>query len=124
MARQFPRQTPVAQAILVLFTDCLRACSCREWKAACRASWSPPGLDAERGAFARTVTVAGLLIAAIWLFAMSRWILSDSVVPWDSKNQFYAFYRFLASSLHAAAPRRSGIRITMAAIRPLPIRSR
>jgi hypothetical protein len=32
---------------------------------------------------------------------MSRWVLSDSVVPWDSKNQFYAFYRFLASSLEA-----------------------
>lgn len=57
--------------------------------------------DAERNAFARAVTVAGLLIAAIWLVAMSRWILTDSVVPWDSKNQFYAFYRFLASSLHA-----------------------
>ena len=28
--------------------------------------------------------------------AESRWILTDTVVPWDSKNQFYAFFRFLA----------------------------
>ena len=34
---------------------------------------------------------------------MSRWILTDSVVPWDSKNQFYAFYRFLASALESGA---------------------
>ena len=56
-------------------------------------------LWAKRSAFARTLIVAGLLIGAIWLVAMSRWILTDSVVPWDSKNQFYAFYRFLASAL-------------------------
>ncbi len=55
----------------------------------------------ERDAFARTLTVAGLLIGAVWLVAMSRWILTDSVVPWDSKNQFYAFYRFLASALES-----------------------
>jgi hypothetical protein len=54
-----------------------------------------------RGALARTLIVASLVIGAIWVLAMSRWILSDSVVPWDSKNQFYAFYRFLASSLEA-----------------------
>jgi hypothetical protein len=55
----------------------------------------------ERGAFARTLAVAGLVIGAIWLVAMSRWTLTDSVVPWDSKNQFYAFYRFLASALES-----------------------
>jgi hypothetical protein len=46
----------------------------------------------------------GLLLAAIgvvWLIAASRWIASGTVVPWDSKNQFFAFFRFLASSLHA-----------------------
>lgn len=57
----------------------------------------------KRSAFARTLTVAGVLIGAIWLLAMSRWILTDSVVPWDSKNQFYAFYRFLASALETGA---------------------
>lgn len=32
-----------------------------------------------------------------------QWWLNDLVVPWDSKNQFYAFFRFLASSLHSGA---------------------
>lgn len=40
-------------------------------------------------------------IGAIWLVAACRWVWADSVVPWDSKNQFYAFFRFLAESLHA-----------------------
>jgi hypothetical protein len=39
-------------------------------------------------------------IAAIWLVAASRWIVTDTVVPWDAKNQFYAFFRFLASTIH------------------------
>src|SRR5262245_3510317 len=56
---------------------------------------------AKRSAFARTLTIAGPVVVAIWLVAMSRWILTDSVVPWDSKNQFYAFYRFLASAFEA-----------------------
>src|SRR6266446_857887 len=42
-------------------------------------------------------------IGAIWLIAASRWIVTDTVVPWDSKNQFYAFFRFLASALHSGA---------------------
>jgi hypothetical protein len=60
---------------------------------------TPTQAGAERGAFARTLIVAALVIGAIWLVAMSRWILTDTVVPWDSKNQFYAFYRYLASAL-------------------------
>src|SRR5436190_9267396 len=40
-------------------------------------------------------------IAAIWLVAASRWIVTDTVVPWDAKNQFYAFFRFLASAIHS-----------------------
>jgi hypothetical protein len=40
-------------------------------------------------------------IFAIWAVAASRWIVTDTVVPWDAKNQFYAFFRFLASTLHA-----------------------
>jgi hypothetical protein len=43
------------------------------------------------------------VIAALWLVAASRWIVTDTVVPWDSKNQFYAFFRFLAASIHAGA---------------------
>ncbi len=45
------------------------------------------------------VSLAGA--GAIWLIAVARWYLDDSVVPWDSKNQFYAFFRFLADSVHA-----------------------
>ncbi len=37
----------------------------------------------------------------MWLVAALRWPLTDGVVPWDSKNQFFAFFRFLAESLHA-----------------------
>ena len=58
---------------------------------------------AERSAFARTLIIASSVVVAVWLLAMSRWILTDSVVPWDSKNQFYAFYRFLASALESGA---------------------
>lgn len=43
------------------------------------------------------------LIGVIWLAALGRWITTDTVVPWDSKNQFYAFFRFLAAALHAGA---------------------
>jgi membrane protein YfhO len=42
-----------------------------------------------------------LAIAAIWLLAASRWIATDTVVPWDAKNQFYAFFRFLATAIHS-----------------------
>jgi hypothetical protein len=41
------------------------------------------------------------VITAVWLVAASRWIMTDTVVPWDSKNQFYAFFRFLAASIHS-----------------------
>lgn len=39
-------------------------------------------------------------ITGAWLVAMCRWWLTDSVVPWDSKNQFFAFFQFLAASIH------------------------
>src|SRR5439155_15740937 len=51
----------------------------------------------------RQLIAACGLIGGIWLLAASRWILTDTVVPWDSKNQFYAFFRFLASALHSGA---------------------
>jgi hypothetical protein len=41
-----------------------------------------------------------LAITAVWLLAASRWIVTDTVVPWDAKNQFYAFFRFLALALN------------------------
>ncbi|MDB5610103.1 MAG: hypothetical protein JWP25_7003 [Bradyrhizobium sp.] len=40
-------------------------------------------------------------VTAVWLVAVSRWIVRDAVVPWDSKNQFYAFFRFLSATLRA-----------------------
>lgn len=48
----------------------------------------------------RLFAVGGLVVG-IWVIAASRWIVTDTVVPWDSKNQFYAFFRFLASAIHA-----------------------
>ena len=42
-----------------------------------------------------------LVISAIWLIAAGRWIATDTIVPWDAKNQFYAFFRFLATSIHS-----------------------
>ncbi|MPZ39791.1 MAG: hypothetical protein GEU95_17380 [Rhizobiales bacterium] len=63
------------------------------------ALWAKVG--SEHTAFTHTLVGAGLLIGAIWLVAMTRWIVTDRVVPWDSKNQFYAFYRFLASALES-----------------------
>ena len=41
-----------------------------------------------------------LAITAVWLLAASRWVITDTVVPWDAKNQFYAFFRFLALALN------------------------
>ncbi len=43
------------------------------------------------------------MVTAIWLAAAATWIVGDTVVPWDSKNQFYAFFRFLADALHTGA---------------------
>lgn len=42
-------------------------------------------------------------VVAVWALAASRWIVGDAVVPWDSKNQFYPFFRFMASALDAGA---------------------
>lgn len=52
---------------------------------------------------ARAFAVAAAWVTAIWLAAAATWIVGDTVVPWDSKNQFYAFFRFLADSLHSGA---------------------
>ena len=43
------------------------------------------------------------MVTAIWLAAAATWMVGDTVVPWDSKNQFYAFFRFLADALHTGA---------------------
>lgn len=41
------------------------------------------------------------MVVALWGAMVLRWVLTDTVIPWDSKNQFYAFFRFLGDSLHA-----------------------
>lgn len=82
-----------------------------------------PARAASRGAsifFASSVRVAGLwrtvaaspraglavallAVTLVWTAAWMQWWLNDLVVPWDSKNQFYAFFRFLASAIHSGA---------------------
>ncbi len=52
---------------------------------------------------ARAFLIAASIVAAIWLAAAATWVAGDTVVPWDSKNQFYAFFRFLADALHSGA---------------------
>jgi hypothetical protein len=51
---------------------------------------APPAGGAPRDGWHSLAASLGL-IGAVWLLAVSRWIVADKVVPWDSKNQFYAF---------------------------------
>ncbi|MBY0613203.1 MAG: hypothetical protein K2P80_13570, partial [Beijerinckiaceae bacterium] len=37
-------------------------------------------------------------VCLFWAAAALRWPLSEMVVPWDSKTQFYAFFRFLGKA--------------------------
>jgi hypothetical protein len=47
------------------------------------------------------LTISIGFVTVVWLAAVSRWIVRDAVVPWDSKNQFYVFFRFLSATLRA-----------------------
>ena len=60
-----------------------------------------PDVAAEERSRLRGLAFVLLAVAALWLLAASRWITTDTVVPWDAKNQFYAFFRFLAAAIHA-----------------------
>lgn len=40
------------------------------------------------------------LVFLVWVIAAAQWSLNSLVVPWDSKNQFYAFLRFLAEAIN------------------------
>ena len=42
-------------------------------------------------------------VTIVWFAALMQWTLHDLVVPWDSKNQFYAFYRFMAEAIHSGS---------------------
>jgi len=62
-----------------------------------------PWPDRLRSALSRPSATLVLTLAAItlvWTAAWMQWWLNDLVVPWDSKNQFYAFFRFLAGAIH------------------------
>jgi hypothetical protein len=49
--------------------------------------------------------VAFGLILAVWALAAAVWPLTGSVVPWDSKNQFYPTLRYLGAALaHGELP--------------------
>lgn len=49
--------------------------------------------------------VALALILCVWALATAVWPLTGSVVPWDSKNQFYPTLRYLGAALaHGELP--------------------
>jgi hypothetical protein len=47
-----------------------------------------------------TLVLTLTAITLVWTAAWMQWWLNDLVVPWDSKNQFYAFFRFMAGAIH------------------------
>ena len=47
----------------------------------------------------RTTLLSLAAVAGIATLAVSMWIATGTVVPWDSKNHFYAMYRFLGDAL-------------------------
>jgi hypothetical protein len=64
---------------------------------------SPSRLDQLRsllGSGPARLALTFAAIALVWAAAWLQWWLNDLVVPWDSKNQFYAFFRFLAGAIH------------------------
>ncbi|MEE1613858.1 YfhO family protein [Microvirga sp. CF3016] len=53
----------------------------------------------------RQALTAFALIVAAWALAAAIWPLTGTVVPWDSKNQFYPTLRYLGSALaHGELP--------------------
>jgi hypothetical protein len=65
-----------------------------------------PGSSASPVAWSRreTLLAFGLILAA-WALAVSVWPLTGTVVPWDSKNQFYPTLRYLGTALaHGELP--------------------
>ncbi|MGH6851346.1 MAG: YfhO family protein, partial [Methylocella sp.] len=62
-------------------------------------------LEAENGHSAQAWTRSALRLAVLSLvifcaLAQAAWLFSGTVVPWDSKNHFYAMFRFLGDALH------------------------
>ncbi len=48
---------------------------------------------------ARAFPLAVLSLGVFYALALASWLLSGTVVPWDSKNHFYAMFRFLGDAL-------------------------
>ena len=53
----------------------------------------------------RTFSLAIACVTAVALVAYAFWPLTGTIVPWDSKNQFYPMFRFLGEALrHGTLP--------------------
>ena len=48
----------------------------------------------------RALQLAVLSLVIFYGLALAAWLSSGTVVPWDSKNHFYAMFRFLGDALH------------------------
>lgn len=53
--------------------------------------------------FGKYAALGCLALSLVWVAAFLQWFFHGQVVPWDSKNQFYAFYRFMAASIESGA---------------------
>src|SRR5450631_2594480 len=59
--------------------------------------------ETQQSAQAWTRNAFRLAVLSLLLFyglALASWLLTGTVVPWDSKNHFYAMFRFLGDALH------------------------
>jgi Bacterial membrane protein YfhO len=64
---------------------------------------SPFEAETQQSTQAWTSNAFRLAVLSLVLFyglALASWLLTDTVVPWDSKNHFYAMFRFLGNALH------------------------
>lgn len=61
---------------------------------------SPSELAKGSNIRSRDIVIVFGLILIFWIVTAVQWPLHDLVVPWDSKNQFYAFFRFMAETIH------------------------
>ena len=64
---------------------------------------SPSGFTEPPKIRRQDIVVVFGLILIFWIVTAVQWPLHDLVVPWDSKNQFYAFFRFMAETIHQGA---------------------
>ncbi|HEX3494222.1 MAG TPA: hypothetical protein VHT48_02435 [Methylocella sp.] len=48
----------------------------------------------------RAFGLAALSLVTFYGLAVASWLFTGTVVPWDSKNHFYAMFRFLGDALH------------------------